>query len=191
MLFYLLHMQIHPSMWERGQNTLLSCSGLIGSSHSAHQLWSLSSMCLTKAKDWVILASVFQDADNIFQNEILFGAACSYFMSKSGMGAVMAVRFVLCLWVCSGRTWKGKADGVSGRTLYQEFERGRAGLSVAASSNSSLFAVGGNSIFYVYHCHVMTISETQSYSKVAVYLSPCACLNTSKSKWFRKKEYEL
>lgn len=30
-------------------------------------------MCLTKAKDWVILASGFQDADNIFQNEILFG----------------------------------------------------------------------------------------------------------------------
>lgn len=64
---------------------------------------------------------------------------------------------------------------------YQEAERGKE-LSVAACSKSSLFAVGGNSIFCVYHCHMMTISETQSYSKVVVYLSPCACLNTCKSK---------
>lgn len=30
-------------------------------------------MHLTEAADWVILASVFQDADNIFQIQILFG----------------------------------------------------------------------------------------------------------------------
>lgn len=88
---------------------------------------------------------------------------------------------------CSGKTWKGKGNGVSRRTLYQEVKRGRAGLSVAAYSKSSLFAVGGNSIFYVYCCHMMTMSEKQSYSKVDVYLSPCPCLNTCKSKWFSKK----